>query len=210
MKISILGLGWFGLPFGESLKHSHEIYGTTRSSEKKKQLSDNGLNVSVLSYPQPPNEVILDSEIIILNIPPFEGELEWFKSWNLDRNIWMIFISSTSKKEILLKQEEWVQAHFNTWTILRFGGLVGGNRRPGKYLAGKKNLPGRFWPVKLLDRDDAISFTRKVIDEKIQYQILDVYEKTDLTREEFYIKFCQENGLEIPEFDQSDNSVSRS
>ena len=210
MKISILGFGWFGLPLGKSLKHDFEIHGTTRSAEKLNELEANGFKASLLNYPNPPENHLLDSEIFILNIPPFEDELNWFKDWNLNPNIWMIFISSTSQKEVLLKQEEWVQAHFKTWTILRFGGLVGGSRQPGKYLAGKKNLPGRHWPVKLLDQKDAIAFTSKVIKEKIQHQVIDVYEKTDLTREEYYIKYCQENGLEIPEFDQSDNSVSRS
>lgn len=208
MKISILGLGWFGSPLASELTSlGHTIEGSTTSSEKVKSLKDLGIHAFTLKFPDIPKKI--DADILILNIPPFDEELEWFKSWEISAKTWIIFISSTSVETkmapLLLKQEEWVRT-FSHWTILRFGGLFGNERHPGKFLSGKKNLPGRLWPVNMLHLNDAIGFTRKIIELKIESTTFTVISSDHPTREEFYTTFCRENHLPFPEFDQSDNS----
>lgn len=208
MKISILGLGWFGAPLAhELLKKNHAVSGSTRTLEKRNSFRDSGIACEVLDYPLHPEETLLSADIIVLNIPPFAEELTWFKSWNLPRSTWVIFISSTSEAPLLLEQENWIQEHFKTWTILRFAGLMGGGRHPGKHLSGRKNLPGRLWPVNLIHRDDVVSFTCQVIEEKIQNEIIAVVSDEHPTREEFYTDYCQSHNLPIPEFSPEDTSV---
>jgi len=175
MKISIIGLGRFGEALGEVLKmDGHLINGTTRTENKIDHLKLKGLNPSLLTYPHPPL-FVMDSEIIILNIPPFDQQLDWFKSWNWIKDTKLIFISSTSvypnpnssSAEILKIEEEWVKSTFSKYCILRFGGLYSESFHPGRHLSGKQNLPGRLWPVNLVHLQDAVGFTKVVIDQAL-------------------------------------------
>ena len=217
MKISIIGLGWFGEPLAkELLKSGHEVFGTTRTIDKKEKLEKENIQVSLLEYPMYPDRQLLESDIVVLNIPPFIDELEWFESWPWKPETWIIFISSTSvysKKEnqnipLLKQQEAWIQSEFQNWTILRFGGLIGRNRHPGKYLSGKKNLPGRLWPVNLVHLDDCIGVTKTLIEKNVKNEIFNVVSSEHPTREKYYTDYCKKIGLPVPEFDQSDQTTA--
>lgn len=205
MKISVIGLGWFGEDLAYELKkEGHIVGGTTTSSAKKEILKQKGINAHLLSYPSIPPTELLEVDCIILNIPPFQEELNWFQSWNFKKDTWMIFISTISGA--LVQQEEWVKNTFSQWTILRFGGLYGKQRHPGKNLSGRQNLPGRKWPVNLLHLSDAIGFTKKVIELNLQSQLFHVLSGEHPSREEFYHEYCQQKGLPMPHFDQTDQS----
>lgn len=208
MKIDIIGLGWFGGPLAlELLRLGHEVSGTTRSEKKQKEFLCKNIHARIFSYPEIPE--VLEADIIVLNIPPFAEELKWFQSWPLKKNQWVIFISSTSLKDILLEQEEWVKNNFTNWTILRFGGLFGDGRHPGKHLAGRKNLSGRLHPVNLIHRDDTIGATLAVIEKRILLKTISVVSSEHPTREEYYIRYCKDHGMALPEFDPDDNSQGK-
>ena len=51
---------------------------------------------------------------------------------------------------------------FNT-TVIRFGGLIGYDRMPGKFLTGKKDLPNGDAPVNLIHRDDCVQIIYQII-----------------------------------------------
>lgn len=215
MKISILGLGWLGLPLGISLKeHGHEILGTTRASEKLQEISFQGLKGFVLNYPDLPDREILKSDVLIINIPPFKEELSWFKSWKIPETTWIIFISSTSvistpdsdNALILKSEEEWVKTQVDKWTIIRFGGLIGKGRHPSKYLSGKKNLPGKNWPVNLIHLDDCIGLIHSIIENKLIHKVWEAVSPEHPMREEYYLDSCAKLSLPLPEFNQNDES----
>lgn len=215
-RISIIGLGWFGEPLAKSiLKDGFEVLGTTRTEEKKKVLEKENIKVELLDYPSYPSRNLLESDIIVLNIPPFAEELEWFESWGWNDKSWIIFISSTSvyskataSASYLKQQEAWIQDHFDQWTILRFGGLIGPDRHPGKHLSGRKNLSGRLSPVNLIHLDDCINVTKTIIAKNIQNEIFNVVSSEHPTREKYYTDYCLGLGLPLPEFDQNDHSVT--
>lgn len=209
MKIKIFGLGWYGLPLAETLqKMGHDVSGSVTSEEKVNELRTKNIQAIKLKYPDSPS--LIEADILILNIPPFAEELDWFKSWKIAPETWIIFISSTSvlskTDEKLKLQEEWVRTHKN-WTILRFGGLFGGHRHPGKYLSGKKNLPGRSWPVNLLHLNDAIGFTQIVIEKHLIQETFNVLSDDHPTREDFYSDYCRDHNIPLPEFDSLDDSL---
>lgn len=201
MKVSIRGLGWYGAPLALDLKQrGHTVSGSTRDSSKTHELRSQGIEVTDFLAP-------VSAEALVLNIPPFEGWRELFQKLSLPASTWVIFISSTSRSELLLTQEAWVKENAPTWTILRFGGLLGGSRHPGKHLAGRKGLKGRLWPVNLLHLDDAIGFTRTILEKKIQREMIEVVCDEHRSKEEFYTSYARENGLPLPEFDRSDESI---
>jgi nucleoside-diphosphate-sugar epimerase len=215
MKISILGLGYYGLPLALKLKdQGHKVSGSVSSLEKKNQLSKSSpdLKIELMKFPEIPSTDLLDAEIVILNIPPFIGQLEWFKSWPWQKKSWLIFISSTSALKAegngpnLRAQEEWIKKEFIQHNILRFAGLIGGNRHPGKTLSGRLGIKGRLWPVNLIHLDDTIGFTKALIEQKKTNQTFNVVSDEHHSKEEFYSEYAQRLGLPLPQFDQADHS----
>lgn len=225
MKISIIGLGWFGLALAKELRIRHEIFGTTRTEEKLKNLKKFFSEVYLLNTEIIPNENILNSEVIIINIPPFKGQLEWLKRWEIPKDKHIIFISSTSVYgqsqlvvseettpfpdsdggKILIEEEKWIQS-FSHFTIIRFGGLIGPDRHPGKYLSGKTNLPGGNHPVNLIQQKDAVSFTILVIEQRIYGEIFNLSHPSHPSRKDYYQNYCLLNNIPIPEFLDSSES----
>jgi nucleoside-diphosphate-sugar epimerase len=218
MKISVLGLGWFGGPLAKLLiENHHQVLGSTRTPSKIESFKNQNINSRLLEFPNSPSPDLLDADAIILNIPPFDEELDWFKKWEFKKDCWIIFISSTSvyphpeskNAQLLEAQEKWVQNSFENWTILRFGGLMGNGRHPGKYLAGRKNLPGRKWPVNLIHLDDTLAFTKVVLDRQIKHEIIHVVSDEHPTREEFYTDYCKAQNLPLPDFSQADDTSGK-
>jgi nucleoside-diphosphate-sugar epimerase len=210
MKISILGCGWYGSELALHLE-GHELLGTTRTPEKVEMIR--ALGVKPFLITQTPPDEVLQSECIVLNIPPHENQLKELKSWKWNHDSWIIFISSTSAYNqtdgILNQEEEWVQKSFKQWTILRFGGLIGKNRHPGKFLSGRTNIKGRLWPVNLIHLEDTVGITKTVIDLKIQNKIIDVVSDEHETKEDFYSEFAIRKNLPLPVFDQNDLSTGK-
>lgn len=204
MKIKVMGLGWYGEPLAtELVKLGHEVSGTTRSEDKIPALKAKGIEAHVLSYP---DTQTVDADLVVLNIPPFEDELNWFKSWKWNVP-WIIFISSTGTPPLLLEQEKWISSTFPQWTILRFGGLFGGGRHPGKHLSGKQNVKGANWPVNLIHQDDTVGATLSVIEKKVQHKIINVVSSDHPSKKEYYESWCRMHNLPLPHFDESDVSV---
>lgn len=203
MKISILGLGYLGLPLAESLlKEGHEVLGSSRSPRSSE------VPCEPLRSPELPSSSLLQCDVLVLNIPPFPGQPEWFASWDYTRTRKLIFVSSTGapKNEILLWEEDWVKANFQDWLILRPGGLLGRGRHPGKILSGRRELKGGEHPVNLIHVDDLIGFIQRAIALDLKHDTISVVSDEHSSRREFYGEYCRRNGLLLPEFDPGDKS----
>lgn len=208
MKISICGLGYIGLPLSEKLlRKGYEVRGTTTSLEKQMTIPYS----EVMASPALPSLKITDCDILILNIPPSENQLEWFKRWNLSETGKIIFVSSTSalhgngkNSEVLKAEEAWVRSCGIPWVILRPGGLLGNGRHPGKSLSGRTGIKAGKSPVNLIHADDVIGFIMTVIEKNISGETFDLVSDEHHTKEEFYSDFCRRMNLPLPGFDSSD------
>jgi nucleoside-diphosphate-sugar epimerase len=224
MKISIIGMGWFGKALGLELKSHYEISGTTRTDEKIRVLNQQGLLAEKLTLSDLPSDEILTADVIVLNIPPFVDQLSWFKSWNWNKNSHIIFISSTSvygntgtvdettiplpesdNGRILLEVEHWIKS-FPAYTIIRFGGLIGEDRHPGNVLSGRSNIIGGNLPVNLIHLEDCIGFTKLVIEKKMINETFNLVDPEHPSRRQYYQDHCQKNNLPLPEFTDSDEN----
>lgn len=85
-------------------------------------------------------------------------------------------------------------------TILRMGGLVGGDRKPGRFLAGKQNLKNGQAPVNLVHLEDCIGVCREVIKQQKWGEIYNVVADEHPTREAFYPAQAKKLGLHPPTF----------
>jgi nucleoside-diphosphate-sugar epimerase len=91
------------------------------------------------------------------------------------------------------------QAHFTT-TIIRFGGLVGPGRDPGRFFAGKKNIPNGQAPVNLIHLDDCTGISLALLEKKTFGYVYNACSPHHPEKVSFYTKAAAKTGLEQPEF----------
>ncbi|MCA1760464.1 MAG: hypothetical protein LC658_11915, partial [Bacteroidales bacterium] len=90
------------------------------------------------------------------------------------------------------------ESEFQT-TVVRFGGLIGANRNPGRFLAGKKNVPSGT-PVNLIHRDDCVSILSQIIEKDIWDEVFNACSPAHPSKKEFYTKAAEVSDLPAPEF----------
>jgi len=224
-RVSIIGLGWFGEALAEELKPQYEISGTTRSEEKVTAFRSHNIQAEKLTLTDLPSEKLLSSDFIILNIPPFKGQLDWLKSWKWNKKSHVIFISSTSvygkniglvdettipipeteNGNLLWEEEDWVKT-FEKFTIVRFAGLIGGSRHPGNTLSGRQGIAGGNLPINLIHLKDCVGFIKLLIDKNITNETYNLAHPNHPLRKDYYQTYCLKHHLTLPEFIDSAES----
>lgn len=212
-SVTVIGLGWLGKACADDLyQQGYQVKGTKRS-------------VTNIHSPFPifewslsekfPEELL--SEIMIINIADKTQDIsryqELFQQLHTVKQL--IFISTTAVYEGLLgniteesipithshalQKEEALRNSCENYLILRLAGLVGPNRNPAKFLAGKKSLKNRNQKVNLVHQQDVVNCIRLAI-EKGTYGILNICSSMHPARYDFYTQVCAYHGLELPDF----------
>ncbi|MEQ8925627.1 MAG: NAD(P)-binding domain-containing protein [Fulvivirga sp.] len=224
-KISIIGLGWLGKALAKLLlKDGHAVRGTVSSQQKCEHMVAEGIESSVFRLGEKVHSDLLDCDVLIYTIPP-KGEnylslLDDFIA-QVPHAPQLIFISSTSvypnlnrvvteedAADIpsphtgisLLKAEGLFVKHQLTPNIIRFAGLFGGDRIPGRFLAGKQNVSGAESPVNLIHQEDCIGLIRAIINKNSKGLIINGCADSHPTKKEFYSVAAQKAGLKAPTF----------
>lgn len=107
----------------------------------------------------------------------------------------------------LLKAEKLLMenASFRT-TVIRFGGLIGYDRLPARFLSGKTGLKDASSPVNLIHRDDCIQILMDIIEQESWGEIFNACAEYHPTRKEFYTKAAQLADIPLPEFLENESS----
>lgn len=85
-------------------------------------------------------------------------------------------------------------------TVIRFGGLYGPGRHPGRFLSGKSGLAGAENPVNMIHQEDCIGVIETIIRQDIWGETFNACSPTPETRKAFYNKAAKELGITPPEF----------
>jgi nucleoside-diphosphate-sugar epimerase len=110
-----------------------------------------------------------------------------------------------SGKQLVLS-EELLQSNPNfKTTILRFGGLIGEDRHPIKFLAGKTNLENPNAPINLIHQDDCIGIILEILrqahnDNLERNETFNAVAPFHPSRQEYYTQKALEFNLALPEF----------
>ncbi len=92
-------------------------------------------------------------------------------------------------------------------TTLRLAGLVGGDRKAGRFLAGKTDVANADAPINLVHRDDCIGVIYEVLRQECWGQTFNVCADSHPTRRDFYTAQAKKEGLTPPTFaEESDTS----
>jgi len=116
----------------------------------------------------------------------------------------------TESGKQLLECEKLLQenSHFET-TILRFGGLIGEDRNPIYFLAGRTNIENPEAPLNLIHQEDCIGIILKIIDSNCWQETFNAVAPFHPSREEYYSQKAKEFNLEPPIFTHSKPSIGK-
>ncbi|GAB3269305.1 SDR family oxidoreductase [Larkinella harenae] len=112
-----------------------------------------------------------------------------------------VVMPAQSESPAFVEAEQTVLALTNS-TILRFGGLLGYNRIPGRYVAGKQKLTTGSIPVNYIHRDDGVQIIKAFLKNPQPDQTFNVVSPEHPTREAIYRKNCDDFGYETPTFEE--------
>ena len=105
--------------------------------------------------------------------------------------------------------------HFKT-IVIRFGGLLGDDRHPVKFLAGRTNVENPDAPVNMIEREDCIGIIETVIDKGLRQAQSDKWGETfnavipqHPTRKVYYHKKAQILNLPLPTFAEDSESKGK-
>ncbi|MBZ0201239.1 MAG: SDR family oxidoreductase [Ignavibacteriaceae bacterium] len=107
---------------------------------------------------------------------------------------------SISGKALLAAENILFRSRKFKTTIIRFGGLIGEDRNPGKFLAGRINVTGGNTPVNIIHRDDCIEIIFQVIKQDVYGEVFNAVADEHPTKKEFYTKAALSLNLEPPQF----------
>ena len=114
----------------------------------------------------------------------------------------------------LLEAEKLFQNNKNfQTTILRFGGLIGEDRHPIKFLAGRENIENPDGAINLIHQKDCIGIILKIIchaePEEVWDETFNAVSPFHPTREEYYTQKTIELNLTLPKFNTEKPSVGK-
>lgn len=116
--------------------------------------------------------------------------------------------SYTAKQLIGAEQVFKTNRNFET-TILRFGGLIGANRNPAKYLSGKENAPNPEGPINLIHQEDCIGIIKNIIKNAHWNTDFNAVAPQHPSRETYYTSLCEMQNLPLPLFDHATPSKGK-
>jgi nucleoside-diphosphate-sugar epimerase len=94
-------------------------------------------------------------------------------------------------------------------TILRFGGLIGEDRNPVRFLAGKENLDNPNAPINLIHQVDCIGIIKQIIAKNVWDTGFNAATPYHPSRETYYTQKAVELGLTAPTFDHTKPSIGK-
>jgi nucleoside-diphosphate-sugar epimerase len=88
-------------------------------------------------------------------------------------------------------------------TVIRFGGLIGEDRHPIRFLAGRKNIENPEAPINLIHLEDCVGIITSIIEQDCWGQTFNAVTPFHPSRKEYYLQKAMDMNLDLPEFNSS-------
>lgn len=225
--IGILGSGWLGLSLARYfISLGHRVKASTRSATRIAELRSVGAEPCIVDIDALTDDIqdFLQATILIVNIPSknlagFRKLIEAIERSEIEN---VLFVSSTSVYENsnktvteadvgLFAQNRLldIETLFSNCagiktTIVRFGGLIGYSRQPGRFFGSGKFVRNPESPVNLIHRDDCVGIIGRIIELGAWGEVFNCCADTHPTKREFYTRAAKSIGRMVPEFADSD------
>ena len=116
--------------------------------------------------------------------------------------------SYSAKQLIGAEQVFKTNSNFKT-TLLRFGGLIGGDRNPAKYLSGQTQVKDPDGPVNLIHQKDCIAIIKSILKNEHWNTDFNAAAPQHPTRKTYYTALCDMQNLPLPQFDHTTKSKGK-
>ena len=227
--ISVLGCGWLGLPLAKHLvTNGFSVKGSVRSKEKLELLHSASVTPFLLDIDgeitEPSWAPFLDSDILIIAIPSknqsgFTSLISILKTSSIKH---VIFVSSTSvytdnnevvtedvaasESSVLFQIESlFSQSSAFTTTVIRFSGLVGYQRNPGRFFQkSTRSISNPDAPVNMIHQDDCVELITQIIKQEKWDEVFNACADSHPSKREFYTQATQRIGVKTPDFIESE------
>jgi len=90
-------------------------------------------------------------------------------------------------------------------TIVRFAGLIGGNRHPGRFFRGGKVVKNPDANVNLIHRDDCINILDRIVANDLWGETFNACADSHPGKREFYTQAAKMAGAPLPDFEAGDD-----
>jgi nucleoside-diphosphate-sugar epimerase len=94
-------------------------------------------------------------------------------------------------------------------TILRFGGLIGEDRNPVRFLSGRENIENPEAPINLIHQDDCIGIILKIIKNNCWNETFNAVAPFHPSRKEYYTQKATDLNLALPKFEVANTIVGK-
>ena len=94
-------------------------------------------------------------------------------------------------------------------TILRFGGLIGEDRHPIKFLTGREHLENPDAPINLIHQEDCIGIILKIMEHNCWDETFNAVAPFHPSREDYYTQKAMDFNLALPRFNHEKHSVGK-
>jgi len=116
--------------------------------------------------------------------------------------------TESGKQLILAEKLLQENQNFKT-TILRFAGLIGEDRHPVKFLAGKENIENPDAPINLIHRNDCIRIIKEIIMQSKWNEVFNAAAPFHPIREEYYTQKAAQMNLPLPNFSSEKSNIKK-
>ncbi len=221
--MSILGSGWLGMPLAKHfISMGFDVKASTRSTARFAEIKAIGAQPARITIEELDNEIhtFLNANILIINIP--SKNIDAFKQLLIAINKSTIkkvlFVSSTSVYEnhnkviaesdelesashpLIIIEELFKDCDKVKTTIVRFGGLIGYSRHPGRFFSKGNLMQNPDSEVNLIHQDDCIGIISQIIRQDVWGEIFNCCADTHPTKRAFYTQAAKSIGQASPNF----------
>lgn len=119
--------------------------------------------------------------------------------------------TESGQQLVIVEQLLQSNKHFKT-TVIRFGGLLGADRHPIKFLAGRTKIENPDGPINLIQREDCIGIILKILEVAYQDKWGDTFNAVapqHPSRKTYYQKKAQQFNLPLPTFVENATSKGK-
>lgn len=107
---------------------------------------------------------------------------------------------TASGKIILTAEQNLHRLRPENATIIRFAGLIGPDRNPGRFFAGKTNIANGLAPVNLIHQIDAVGFACALLEKSAFGHTFNACNPNHPSKMDFYTAAAKESNLPLPAF----------
>ena len=232
--VSILGSGWLGLPLASSLQLAGKtVHLSTRTASKAKQLIDLNFKSYIVDIERGLGslnnvEDFLQANTLIINITSkslsaFQDLVTVIEKSPIAH---VLFISSTSvygNHQGVCKESDTLETETNLrkieklftentlfdCSVIRFAGLIGRKRHPGRFFAGGKRIKDGHAKVNLIHQLDCIKLIEAILQQQAWGEVFNGCADNHPTKKSYYTKMALSLGYPEPECLITEPSASK-